>query len=59
MRKRRPTVRKQRQKLNGGPFNGAVIRMACPGTLTFTVNGETGRYDHNNNWLPVNNGRRS
>ena len=50
MRKKRPTVKKTMFVLSGGPFSGAKVRMECPGTLTFSVNGERGRYDENNNW---------
>ena len=39
--------------VSGGPFAGQVLRLSSPGTLTFTVNGETGRYNEAGEWVPV------
>ncbi len=39
--------------LNGGPFDGKRVRMESPGTLTFTCNGMTGRYNRENVWEPI------
>ena len=36
--------------MKGGPLNGVALWLSCPGTLSFTMNGMTGRYDGNNQW---------
>lgn len=40
------------QKFYGGPLNGQKLKMVTCGTITFTLNGETGCYDQNNKWIP-------
>lgn len=42
--------RRQKYRLIGGPFDGAVVELHSAGTLEFTVRGVTGRYDNNGHW---------
>ena len=42
--------RRQKYRLIGGPFDGAVVALHSAGTLEFTVRGVTGRYDNNGHW---------
>lgn len=53
-RRRTPSrrVRKQAYKLEGGPWHGHTLWLSCGGTLTFTVNGQTGHYDRQGVWQP-------
>lgn len=56
MRQRKPTPRKGRKsphKLTGGPFYGHTLYLCSPGTLTFTVKGQRGRYNSNGEWEAV------
>lgn len=39
--------------MHGGPLDGQTLFLSCKGTLPFTLNGQTGRYDSNNNWVPA------
>lgn len=45
-------ARKQPYKLEGGPWHGHTVWLSCGGTLTFTVNGQTGHYDRQGVWQP-------
>ena len=36
--------------LYGGPWNGETLYLHSPGTLPFTVNGESGRYNEKGFW---------
>lgn len=53
MKRRKPTPRQGRKsphKLKGGPFDGHTLYLCSPGTLTFTVKGQSGRYNSNGEW---------
>ena len=51
-RKPRVSVRKRPYKLEGGPMHGQTIWLTSGGTLTFTMRGQTGRYDIEGRWQP-------
>lgn len=52
LRKPRVSVRKHPYKLEGGPMHGHTLWLASGGTLTFTLCGQTGRYDTEGRWQP-------
>lgn len=52
-RKRLVKGRRQKILLRGGPFTGYSVHLHSPGTLTFTVNGERGRYNRAGEWEAV------
>ncbi len=39
--------------MEGGPWDGKVLRLHTPGTLPFTVQGQTGRYNEKNRWVAL------
>ena len=39
------------RKLTGGPFDGEIVYLNTPKTLTFTVRGMTGYYDSQGFWI--------
>lgn len=41
--------------MHGGPLDNAVLWLESGNTLKFTMNGETGRYDGNGDWVPSTN----
>lgn len=45
--KRHPYVMRQ------GPLHGQTLYMERPGTLPFTLNGQTGHYNQSNDWIPA------
>lgn len=49
-RKPRVSVRKRPYKLEGGPMHGHTLWLTSGGTLTFTLHGQTGRYDRDGIW---------
>lgn len=49
---RLPRVVKRPHKLEGGPMHGHTLWLASGGTLTFTLHGQTGRYDTEGRWQP-------
>lgn len=51
-RKPRVSIRKRPYKLEGGPMRGHTLWLASGGTLTFTLHGQTGRYDRDGRWTP-------
>lgn len=51
-RKPRVSVRKRPYKLEGGPMHGHTLWLTSCGTLTFTLHGQTGRYDTEGRWQP-------
>lgn len=56
MAKRGSKGRRQKYRLIGGPFDGAVVELHSAGTLQFTVRGVTGRYDNDGRWREKDNG---
>ena len=58
-RKPRVSVRKSPYKLEGGPMHGQTIWLTSGGTLTFTLHGQTGRYDTEGRWQPYSTPRSS
>lgn len=46
------STRKTKHVMHGGPLGGQTLYLTSPGTLPFTLNGETGRYDNTNTWVP-------
>jgi hypothetical protein len=53
-RRRTPSrrVRKQAYKLEGGSWHGHTLWLTSGGTLTFTLHGQSGRYDTEGRWQP-------
>lgn len=51
-RKPRVSVRKRPYKLEGGPMHGHTLWLTSGGTLTFTLHGQSGRYDTEGRWQP-------
>ena len=45
-----PRVVKRPYKLEGGPMDGHTLWLTSGGTLTFTLQGQTGRYNHDGIW---------
>lgn len=55
MAKRVAKGRRIKFQLVGGPFHGKTVELYSAGTLEFTVNGFTGRYDDKGHWQEKNN----
>ena len=51
MRKLPRKGRKTANVMTGGPLDGQTLWLSCAGTVSFTLNGQTGRYDANNRWI--------
>lgn len=49
---KRITVKKTAYRMKGGPLDGQTLYLSCPGTLTFCLHGQTGRYNSRNEWVP-------
>lgn len=44
-------VKKTRYMMYGGPLDLEHLYLETCGTLTFTMKGQTGFYNHNNKWV--------
>ena len=53
MLKQKPSKRihKQRHLMKSGPLDGHSLYLETPGTLTFTMKGQTGFYNFNDKWV--------
>jgi hypothetical protein len=49
-RRKAITIRTALYRCIGGPLHDQVLRLSCGGTLSFTLNGMTGRYDQSMTW---------
>lgn len=45
--------KKQLFRCHGGPLDRCELILTSPGTLTFTLHGQTGRYDASMRWVPA------
>lgn len=50
---KRITVKKIAYVMKGGPMDGQTLYLSSPGTLSFSLHGQTGHYNSENVWVPA------
>lgn len=46
-------VKKTAYVMTGGPLDGQTLYLSSPGTLSFSLHGQTGHYNSENVWVPA------
>ena len=50
---KRIRVKKIAYVMKGGPMDGQTLYLSSPGTLSFSLHGQTGHYNSANVWVPA------
>lgn len=50
---KRIRVKKTAYVMEGGPMDGQTLYLSSPGTLSFSLHGQTGHYNSENKWVPA------